>query len=118
MGKRTINSRLSWQEIFNDTVSGISTEYESTGKTFTLNRPAIILIVMGYGSGRPTAIGAKLSESAASTSALLLSVDNNDINNTSGLSVTGLVPAGTYYIWARTAIANGSSLIRINGLIL
>ena len=107
----SLNNRLTYQT-FGPFACTTTTSYASTGQSFTMAKAGIVRIDMPYGSGRPTAIGIKMSESASSSSVLLNAIDPDKISDTSGISVSGVVAAGTYYIWARTA-TNGSSNIQV-----
>lgn len=94
------------------TESNVSTSatYSSTGKTFTMARYGLVAVSMTYGSGRPVAIGIKNSQSAGSGSTLITAIDPSAIEDTSGLTCSGYLPAGTYYIWCKTASAGNTSL--------
>ena len=87
----------------------------STGKHFTINKPSLLLVKMSYGSGRPVALGLKSSQSTTSSSELLIAIDPNEVNDTSGLSVSGLVAAGTYYVWCKT-LSSGNTHITVNSV--
>lgn len=111
-----ITNRFTWRNYLSASNVSVGNTYASTGKSFTLIYPAIVQVGMSYGSGRPLAIGIKSSESAGSSSVALCSVVASDIADTSGLTVTAILPAGTYYIWARTASASGSTTLTVNGM--
>lgn len=115
-GVSTLNSKFTWKEFLNVTNVSVGNTYASTGRTFTLQKASLVKISMSYGSGRPLALGAKLSETASSASVALVNVVNNDISDTSGLMVTALLEAGTYYVWARTASASGSTTLQVYGM--
>lgn len=70
---------------------------------------------MSYGSGRPVALGLKSSQSTTSSSELLIAIDPNEVNDTSGLSVSGLVAAGTYYVWCKT-LSSGNTHITVHSV--
>lgn len=109
-------AKTEWKTFMTATNVSVGNTYAPTGKSFTLTKPAIVRIDMAYGSGRPLAIGMKVSESTSSGSIALTSVVASDISDTSGLSVTALLAAGTYYIWARTASASGSTSFCVYGM--
>lgn len=113
-----INSKFAWTTYLNESNVSVGDAYASTGKSFTLTSIALVRIDMSYSSGRPLAIGVKVSESAGSASVALNSVYGADIADTSGISVTALLTAGTYYVWARTASATGRSNILVTGMSL
>ena len=112
----TINNKFTWRTYLSENNVAITNQYASTGKFFTLASPAIVQVIMSYGSGRPIAIGLKGSESNASASIALVAIDPNEISNTSGLTATAILPAGTYYIWAMTNSASGSSNLTVQGM--
>lgn len=111
-----ITSRFAWNTYLSASNVSVGNTYASTGKSFTLVYPAVVQVGMSYGSGRPLAIGVKSSESTGSSSIALCSVVASDIADTSGLTVTAILPAGTYYIWARTASATGSTTLTVTGM--
>ena len=112
----SLNSKFAWTTFLSESNVSVGDTYASTGKSFTLSAPAIVSVSMSYGSGRPLAIGLKNSESAGSTSIALTSVVASDIADTSGLTVAAILPAGTYYVWARTASATGSTTLTVQGM--
>lgn len=109
-------NKFAWNTYLSESNVSVGNTYASTGKSFTLSKPAIVQVVMSYGTGRPLAIGLKGSESAGSGSIAITSVYGNDISDTSGLTVTALLTAGTYYVWARTASASGSTNLTVQGM--
>ena len=112
----SLDAKTTWKTFLSESNVSVGNTYASTGKHFTLTKFALVLVGMSYGSGRPLALGIKGSESAASGSVALVSVVGSDISDTSGLTVTALLPAGTYYVWARTASATGSTSLAVQGI--
>ena len=112
----TLVAKTTWKTFLSENNVSVGNTYASTGKSFTLTNYALVIVSMSYYSGRPLAVGLKGSESAGSNSVALVSVVGSDISDTSGLSVTTLLPAGTYYVWARTAIATGSTALSVQGI--
>ena len=113
-----INNKFTWRTYLTASNVSVGNTYASTGKYFTLTYPTLVTVSMTYGSGRPLAIGLKNSEQASSTSVALTSVVASDISDTSGLTVTALLAAGTYYIWAKTASSSGSTSLSVYGMAL
>ena len=111
-----INNKFTWKIFLTASNVSVGNTFASTGKSFTLAKYSLVRVDMSYGSGRPLAIGLKLSESASSGTLALTSIVSSDISDTSGLSVTVLLTAGTYYIWARTASATGSTNLLVQGI--
>lgn len=112
-----LKSNLGVINLLNESNVSTSAAYASTGKTFTMAKPGLVKVAMSYGSGRPIAIGCKYSESAGSGSELLTAIDPSAIEYTSGLSASGYLPAGTYYVWCKTAAA-GNTTLRVEAVYL
>lgn len=112
----SLSNKFAWQTYLSASNVSVGNTYASTGKSFTLTKPAIVQAGMSFGTGRPLAIGIKNSQNTTSTSLALTAVVNSDIADTSGLTVTAILAAGTYYIWARTASASGSTNLTVQGM--
>ena len=117
-GLNALNSKFTWRTLLNESNVSVGNTFASTEKSFTLTKYSLVRVDMSYGTGRPLAIGLKLSESTSSGTLALTSIVSSDISDTSGLSVTALLTAGTYYVWARTASATGSTNLMVQGITL
>ena len=75
----------------------LGTTYANTGKTFTLARFSIVRIKQGYNNAVPVAIGCKNGNMNYSTNCIYMQVASGVVGE---LNAIGILPPGTYYIWA------------------
>lgn len=91
----------------------VTTSFAYTNKSFTLNKPAVVRVDIGYNDSRPVALGVKAGTGQYNQLYGFAYVDDNAVSSSAtGLSLTTLLSAGTYYIWAQ-ALGTGKDNITV-----
>lgn len=94
-----------------DAALAFGTSYSTTNRTFTLDKTSAVTITQNYNAGQPLAIGCKAANTSGS--ATLLIAHGIDGEDTSGVTASGVLPAGTYYVWGKrkTSSTTGNGCI-------
>lgn len=91
--------------------TAFTTSYANTGKTITVPKTGLVVLTQNYTNTLPVSLGLKATTSVASTSVAYVENANQE-ENVSSLTVTALLPAGTYYVWGKAKSA-ASNLVTV-----
>lgn len=101
IGKSTI--------LLNNKSASVSTIYNYIGLSFSISKTSIIVVVQSYSHAIPISVGVKSSYDSTVYGSSIYGENTDKDTRIGALHATGILEAGTYYIWAKCSADNKSN---------